>query len=112
MGNYNMPNSTTNISHTLNKSPVEYFQTGDITRAKEFYDKAMQLAKRCEDAQLMADMNSNLGILSNAMGDSGEAVTHYQKSIAGYEAANDHHGNPQRNRSRKALRYAMNMTTL
>ncbi len=57
-----------------------------MAEARKYYDKALEAAHQSRDIQLMADVENNLGILSNVMGQTDDAVKHYKQSIKGYVA--------------------------
>jgi len=80
------------VGNIQNCVGYNYFMTGNITRANEYYNKALEIGKQCEDAQLLSDVHISLGILSNVKGQYDEAITHYQQSTARYKVIGDNHG--------------------
>lgn len=80
------------IGNLYNSIGYNYFGIGDMAKTKEYYDKALEIGRQCDDVQLISDVQNNLGILTNVQGKLDDAVAHYRQSRLGYEAIGDDHG--------------------
>jgi tetratricopeptide (TPR) repeat protein len=65
-------------------------ERGDLTEAQQSYDHALELAS--ENVSLVAKIEQNLGIVANIRGEWSEALQHYSRSLAAYEASADNRG--------------------
>jgi tetratricopeptide (TPR) repeat protein len=65
-------------------------ERGDLTEAQDRYQAALKIAG--ENVSLLAKIEQNLGILANIKGDWSEALQHYSRSLAAYEATSDERG--------------------
>ncbi|MBD3184736.1 tetratricopeptide repeat protein [Candidatus Poribacteria bacterium] len=75
-----------------NNLGFNHFEKGEMSKAKGYFYKALDIANEYNDAILMADTHSNLGIISNSQGKLDETIQYYQKSIDSYKKAGDTHG--------------------
>jgi tetratricopeptide (TPR) repeat protein len=65
-------------------------ERGDLTEGQQRYHRALQLAG--ENPGLVAKIEQNLGIVANIRGEWSEALDHYSRSLAAYEATADERG--------------------
>jgi len=65
-------------------------ERGDLTEAQQSYHHALELAS--ESVSLVAKIEQNLGIVANIRGEWFEALEHYSRSLAAYEASADNRG--------------------
>ena len=65
-------------------------ERGDLTEAAENYHHALELG--AESISLVAKIEQNLGIVANIQGEWAEALAHYSRSLAAYEAGADNRG--------------------
>ena len=65
-------------------------ERGDLTEAQDRYDAALDIAG--DNVSLLAKIEQNLGIVANIRGDWSEALHHYARSLAAYEASSDARG--------------------
>ncbi|MEP7226858.1 MAG: tetratricopeptide repeat protein [Gemmatimonadales bacterium] len=65
-------------------------ERGDLTEAQDRYQAALKIAG--ENVSLLAKIEQNLGILANIRGEWSEALQHYSRSLAAYEATSDERG--------------------
>jgi tetratricopeptide (TPR) repeat protein len=65
-------------------------ERGDLTEAQERYQAALGIAGA--NVSLLAKIEQNLGIVANIRGDWSEALQHYSRSLAAYEASSDERG--------------------
>jgi tetratricopeptide (TPR) repeat protein len=65
-------------------------ERGDLTEAQDRYEAALKIAG--ENVSLVAKIEQNLGIVANIRGDWAEALQHYGRSLAAYEATSDNRG--------------------
>jgi tetratricopeptide (TPR) repeat protein len=65
-------------------------ERGDLTEAQERYQHALELA--AENSALVAKVEQNLGIVANIRGNWADALAHYSRSLAAYEASADERG--------------------
>lgn len=65
-------------------------ERGDLTEAQDRYQAALSIAG--ENVPLLAKIEQNLGIVANIRGDWAEALQHYTRSLAAYEASSDERG--------------------
>ena len=65
-------------------------ERGDLTEARDRYQAALSIAG--ENVSLLAKIEQNLGIVANIRGDWYEALQHYTRSLAAYEASSDERG--------------------
>src|SRR5919107_3186561 len=66
------------------------FESGQIEAARERFYQALELGGA--SAELRGRTEQNLGILANIQGRLAEALTHYQRSLAGFESSRDERG--------------------
>jgi putative nucleotidyltransferase with HDIG domain len=78
------------VAQALNARGGMALETGEIDEARELYQRA--LATGPDDPALIARIAQNLGILHNIEGDHKSALTHYERALKGYEAAEDPNG--------------------
>jgi tetratricopeptide (TPR) repeat protein len=69
-------------ARALNESAVQFYERGDLDGARARYEKALEEAWIADDAQLMAFIYQNLGVIANTRGDLREARVLYLESIA------------------------------
>lgn len=65
-------------------------ERGELTEAAESYHHALELA--AASTTLVAKIEQNLGIVANIQGEWSEALEHYSRSLAAYEAGADRRG--------------------
>jgi tetratricopeptide (TPR) repeat protein len=65
-------------------------ERGDLTEAQDRYEAALSLAG--ETVSLLAKIEQNLGIVANIRGEWADALRHYTRSLAAYEASSDERG--------------------
>lgn len=65
-------------------------ERGDLIEAEDRYEAALKIAG--ENASLLAKIEQNLGIVANIRGSWPEALQHYSRSLAAYEATSDDRG--------------------
>lgn len=65
-------------------------ECGDLAEAQERYRHALRLAGG--NTTLIGKIEQNLGIVANIRGDWPEALEHYHRSLAAYEASSDQRG--------------------
>jgi tetratricopeptide (TPR) repeat protein len=65
-------------------------ERGDLREARERYWRALKLAGESPD--LIGKIEQNLGIVANIQGEWAEAMDHYSRSLAAYEANADERG--------------------
>jgi tetratricopeptide (TPR) repeat protein len=65
-------------------------ERGDLTEAQDRYEAALTIAG--ENVSLLAKIEQNLGIVANIQGRWAEALQHYSRSLAAYEATSDNRG--------------------
>lgn len=65
-------------------------ERGDLTEAQDRYEAALKIAG--ENVSLLAKIEQNLGIVANIRGNWSEALHHYARSLAAYEASSDERG--------------------
>ena len=65
-------------------------ERGDLVEAQDRYEAALKIAG--ENVSLLAKIEQNLGIVANIRGNWSEALHHYSRSLAAYEATSDDRG--------------------
>ncbi|MGH7508391.1 MAG: tetratricopeptide repeat protein [Gemmatimonadales bacterium] len=65
-------------------------ERGDLAEAQERYNQALSLA--ADNPALVGKIEQNLGIVANIRGQWAEALEHYSRSLAAYEASADRRG--------------------
>ncbi len=68
---------------------TNHAEQGKIKQAVEFFERALTLFERSEQAQLAGTVLMNLGIVCNIIGDYDTALTHYKRAQSCFEGIGD-----------------------
>ena len=74
------------VAHATNLQGIASYQRGQLDDAVRIYKQAQALASRAHDAQLVAMIDQNLGVVANIQGDLQMALKHYRASLAGFRS--------------------------
>jgi len=80
------------ISRVYYNMGWNYFHRGDLEKAAEYYDKALDIAQEFQYAEVIARANAGLGAISGARGDLDQAVAYYHRVISRFEQVDDAYG--------------------
>ncbi|MCG8607724.1 tetratricopeptide repeat protein, partial [bacterium] len=79
-------------AQSYNAIAYYHFETGSLDQAKNYWAKSLQLAQEVNDIQLIAQINNNLGIAANVIGDWEKALAHYATSLLHFDKIGDKRG--------------------
>ena len=77
-------------ARAVNAQAVMALESGELTDARRLFDQALELA--AGDPAIVARIEQNQGIIDNIQGNLEQALAHYERSLAAYEAAGDDAG--------------------
>src|SRR5690348_16250204 len=79
-------------AHVTNCRAIIVHRRGDLIAAQQLYLEARELARRADDARLMAMTERNLGSLAAVRGLPDKALSHYEESLKVAQSVDDDEG--------------------
>ncbi len=77
------------LAGALNNIGFIYDDKGDITKALNYYHKALKIREKINDKQGIAETFNNIGVIYINLGDYDQALAYYHKSLKVKESLND-----------------------
>jgi len=86
---YRELNDSSNLAKSKNLMSSIYEESGDLTKSKDCFLSALSLINPENDLELTANLNVNLGILDNMLGNTDDSIKHLTNALVIYNKLRD-----------------------